>query len=210
MKIEWKEDPENQRFLVILIDESPWKRIFKSLVLKDLDSLKVCKSHSELWQRWDKIEQKAAFAKIYQLLAGRSYFSSELKKKMSELGLSLKVIEEAIAECKRLGYIQDEEQTRAFIRKEMRKGCGLRLIICKLNALGVPNAKQILESFIRENDTKPILQIHTLLQKRFRAASLLDEKQKRRAILMLQRRGFDLESIFDALKNYQEKNNEVS
>lgn len=109
----------------------------------------------------------------FRLLSMRNYHSAVLFRKLSQKGAEDEVCEKVIAECRRLGFIKDEEA----ILREFRRGYGPRYIEYKLRLSREEVRKIITRGMQREK-------IEELLPK-------LGEKQK--ALRALQRRGFDLD-----------------
>lgn len=107
----------------------------------------------------------------------RSYHSVKLRQKLIDKGFSEEICDGVIEECKRLGFLQDEEWERNAILREFRRGYGPRYIEMKLRL-----ARQKVRGLVtREMQRERIGQ---LLQK-------LGPKEK--ALRALQRRGFDLD-----------------
>jgi SOS response regulatory protein OraA/RecX len=120
-----------------------------------------------------KLARKTAF----RLLAMRSYHSVKLYEKLIGKGFSEEVCREVIEECKRLGFLQDEEWERSAILRELRRGHGPRYIEMKLRL-----SRQKVRSLItRDMQRERIAQL----------APKLGPKEK--ALRALQRRGFDLD-----------------
>jgi len=126
-----------------------------------------------------EVEAKRA---AIRLLASRSHFSSELRRKLAGKGYPREAIEEALRECTRLGYLNDEERTRAFIEREKQKGNGPALIAYKLKEKGM-NAEV---AFDQEEAIRRLLPRYRL-------------KDRVKTIRSLCRKGFGLESILRSL-----------
>lgn len=120
-----------------------------------------------------KLARKAAF----RLLAMRSYHSVKLRQKLIDKGFSEEICDGVIEECKRLGFLQDEEWERNAILREFRRGYGPRYIEMKLRL-----SRQKVRGLV------------TRAMQRERIGQLLEKLgPKEKALRALQRRGFDLD-----------------
>ena len=70
---------------------------------------------------WDQWEFRQIKAIAYDRLSRRTYFTAELKKLISKLGLAEDRIEQTLAEIKQLGYLNDDESVERFIQQGIRK-----------------------------------------------------------------------------------------
>lgn len=113
----------------------------------------------------------------FRLLAMRSYHSVKLRKKLEEKGFGAEECERVIEECKRLGFLQDEEWERCAILREFRRGYGPRYIEMKLRL----SRQKVRELVTREMQRE---RIGELIKK-------LGSREK--AMRSLQRRGFDFD-----------------
>ncbi len=115
--------------------------------------------------------KKAAF----RLLSMRSYHSQVLFRKLEEKGFAKEVCEAVIAECQRLGFLNDD----AFILRELRRGYGPRYIEWKLRV------RKVRDVISREMQREQIRKM----------AAKVGPREK--AMRTLQRRGFDLDLIIE-------------
>lgn len=129
------------------------------------------------------MELQSARKAAFRLLAMRSYHSAKLRDKLEKKGFSPAICEEVIGECKRLGYLQDEEYEERAILREFKRGHGPRYIEAKLSY-----SRQKIRALVTgEMQKERILQL----------AAKLGPREK--AIRALQRRGFDLHLIIEVL-----------
>jgi len=127
---------------------------------------------------------KSAKSIALKLLSRRPYFEAELILKLREHDLSEAEIHEAIQECKRYGYLDDDERVRSIIRREMQKGKGPRYIEAKLKMLKI-RSPLLYQIYSKEMEIEVIKKI--LLKK--------PSKDPIKLINYLQRRGFSLDII---------------
>ena len=127
------------------------------------------------------MDEKLARKTAFRLLAMRSYHSAKLRQKLEEKGFSKEVIEPVIEECKRLGFLQDEEWERCAILREFRRGYGPRYIEMKLRL----SRQKVREWISREMQRERAEQLRKKLGSR------------EKAIRSLQRRGFDFDIVIE-------------
>lgn len=114
--------------------------------------------------------RKAAF----RLLSMRNYHSTMLFRKLEGKGYSREICERVIAECKRLGFVKDDET----ILREFRRGYGPRYLEYKFEV-------KVRHLITREMQREQILKRKTKLGPR------------EKAMRALQRRGFDLDIVIE-------------
>ena len=126
-------------------------------------------------------------AKITALrfLSIKSRSRLELKKKLLSKGFSSGEADEAVAECERLGFLNDQEESKRRSLSLRARGYGSRFIALKLKTQGL----EAVEEASKDRET-----IRALLQK-----SSWKKKEKHKCIAALQRRGFDLETILNVI-----------
>jgi SOS response regulatory protein OraA/RecX len=110
----------------------------------------------------------------FRLLSMRNYHSRALFRKLESKGYSKEICEQVVAECKRLGFLQDE----GFVLQELRRGYGPRYIEWKWQ-LERGEARRVISREMQRE------QIARFAKKGARA---------------LQRRGFDLDLILEFCK----------
>lgn len=65
-----------------------------------------------------------AFDSALRLLSRREYSAMELCDKLKQKGFNLKDVQNALNECKRLGYQSDERYVESYIRARIHQGYG--------------------------------------------------------------------------------------
>jgi len=73
---------------------------------------------------------------LINLLARRDYFTFEVRAKLLEKGFNQKEAAEAIQAMEKLGYLDDERRSRAYVKQQLALGYGPRAIAFKLRAKG--------------------------------------------------------------------------
>ncbi len=112
-----------------------------------------------------------------RLLSMRNYHTEVLARKLEKKGCPKEICEQVIADCKRLGFLNDEHA----VLRELRRGLGPRAIEFKLQLDREEVRKWITRDMQREK-------IRELIPK-------LGSREK--AIRALQRRGFDLDLVIE-------------
>lgn len=189
MKLTWLIKTEDPRFLLLSLDESPWKEVQKSLFWPHLNVFKGANSLEEFEERFSILEAKLCKLAAFRLLSIKGRFSQELRQKLFLKNFSEQAIEFALKECQRLGYLNDTQAKEGLIRKLQRKGYGSRIIAAKLKASGAEDPQEMFEesqSFLLQ-----------LLKKKYQRVP------REKAIQALLRRGFEYGSILDALKSLE-------
>ena len=130
-----------------------------------------------------------SFKEALKLLSKRSYFSTELRKKLLEKGCPPPEVEQALEKCKKLGYLNDQEREEHLVVSLRQKGYGPHRIAQKMREKGVKSTlwQQPLEQQIEL--------IRALLQKRCKGDFPTDLKGRQRLYSFLARKGFDREAI---------------
>ncbi|WP_136514915.1 regulatory protein RecX [Geomonas edaphica] len=138
-----------------------------------------------------------------RLLTLRDHSEAELRKKLSSKGYEEGESEAAVARMKELGYQDDLRFARAFASSALRNGKGvgprLKLELAKRGVAG-PIVSQVLDELSGEYSERELL-AQTIARRYpgFDPATASD-KEKRRIVGYLQRKGFSLSAIFRELK----------
>lgn len=125
-----------------------------------------------------------------KLLARRAHFEKELKEKLVRKELDTKEIEEAMRWCRERGYLDDIEVAAQWIKEQVRKGHGPRLLWAKLKTK-CDLSDEVLWELLGKIDQEAA--IYRLLERRYAG------KEREKVMAALQRRGFDLEVITQTL-----------
>ncbi|RPJ77490.1 MAG: regulatory protein RecX [Desulfobacteraceae bacterium] len=136
-----------------------------------------------------------------RILSRRDHSVRELRRKLGKKGHPEDAIEGVVAECLRLGYLDDERAARALIDRFKRKGCGLRRLRFELSQRGLSgeNTFALLHTRFTPEDERE-LAWRTLERKWRTYPAGGDETKKRVRILrFLSGRGFSEMSVRAAL-----------
>ena len=155
-----------------------------------------------MWE-FQSEEGKRASAKAMRLLETMSRTEKGLTEKLRQAGFSESAIQEGVAYVRSFGYLNDRRFAEGFI--SARISCRSRQkILQELMQKGV-DRQTALEAWdeicsLEEPDEKAM--IRDLLEKKYKDLDPQNEKELRRAIGFLQRRGFtfsDIKNVFHDL-----------
>jgi regulatory protein len=138
------------------------------------------------------------------LLAARDYTEARLREKLAGKGFSETDAEETLARLLSEGWVNDRRFAERFADSAMASGryYGSRLRQeMRRRGLSTDLVAEVLGSLMQEHDEDRDIQ--TVFQRRFSGFSFktANDKEKRRAMGYLQRRGFGFSAIMKALKD---------
>ena len=144
-----------------------------------------------------------AFDCALRVLALRDHAEGELRGKLARKGYPDGEVEETVARLKELRYLDDLRFARAFASSAMRngRGYGARLGM-ELARRGVSrDIAEVALAELKEEFVEDDL-LAQLLERRFAGfdPASASEKERRKVVGYLQRKGFSLSAIFEKLK----------
>lgn len=184
------------KVLTLFIDDEVWRDIHVSIFgqrpkfeaptsLEDFEAL----FHTQEYQR----------ARLYTIrrLSIKSQNSAELREALSSRLVSPQNTNRILQEFTEQGYINDEEWTKSFIRQQIARKIGPKVISMKLKAKGIPN--HLAQHLMDQSGNSPQELIKQLLLSRYKNRNLKDYHEKQKVIGALARKGFDLSDILAIL-----------
>jgi len=125
----------------------------------------------------------------------------EVKNYLGQKGCGPEVSEAVLAKLRSLHYLDDLSFAQVWARSRLEsRGYGPRRVEQELRLRGI-DAKVIRETIQQTlHRTSEHESARRILTKRFGGGSLVDAKARRRAVALLQRRGFSSKVIFDLLQ----------
>lgn len=139
--------------------------------------------------------------------------AAELRRKLLERGFAAEDVERTLERCLELGYLDDARYAARRAAGLMNQGRAVgHRILADLRQHGISEeiAGQALETARAEHDEDQVLE--SLVERRFPGFdySTAPEREKRRIVHFLQRRGFPLGRIMDRLtrKGLQERDDD--
>lgn len=124
---------------------------------------------------------------VLRLLSLKSYSTYELRKKLIRRGFESHDIEPVLEKFQKLGFINDQELSERRQEAYKRRGYGPHRISGKFKQQGLKPS-----SYTPEEQKEIIL--------RLIKTPIYARKDRNKKIAALQRRGFDLEIIFETVK----------
>ncbi len=149
-----------------------------------------------------KANKPDPWALALRMLKRRDHGVAELTRKLQEKAVSAEAIEQVVARCRDCGYLDDDRYAAARARSLMRSGraVGNRILIdLKQRGIDEQVACRALQEAREELDDDTVLS--DLLERRFPGFDYptADDRERRRVIHFLQRRGFSLNGILQKL-----------
>ncbi|MDX8431210.1 MAG: RecX family transcriptional regulator [Candidatus Algichlamydia australiensis] len=123
---------ENKRDLILLIEGEFWKKVRKSLFIKEIKDLQKCLSIKDLEEAFFELEKKAAYRVAVDLLSRATQLEGALKRKLKERFLSEEAADYAIRRLQEMGYTNERDDVERAIESYFRKGYGPRGVFAKL------------------------------------------------------------------------------
>lgn len=203
MKITCRQKEGEKDFFTIFVDDIEWKDIHKAIFGYNPKIITEILSKCEIETDFSSFEFKQIKKYIFRRLSKRNYSSFELQKLLKDRKCSNENSLKAIEEVQSLGIIKDLEWMEIFVKNQIERKVGPKMIAFKLKNKNVP------KEFIDENlqrfvsvDRK-IDAIERLINIRYQRLDLNDYHQRNKVIAAILRKGFDLEDIFKVLDQKQ-------
>lgn len=126
---------------------------------------------------------------VLQLLSLKSYSTCELRKKLIRKGFDPQAIEPVLEKFQKKGFLNDQDLAGRRLEAYKKRGYGPHWIAGKLKQQGLKAS-----SYLPEEQKEGIL--------RLLKTPIFARKDKNKQIAALQRRGFDLEAIFQVIQKF--------
>ncbi len=128
---------------------------------------------------------------------------AEIRKKLTEKGAASQICDKTVDFLKEYGYINDEEYARMYISDACNlKKHGARRIKMDLRMKGISD--DISQRIFSEIEPDFYSPLSALTEKKAAGLDISDPKQRNRLIAFLQRRGYGINEIIKAVKEYEE------
>lgn len=192
-----QEASEDPLILKIFFGDRLWKSIPKKLYFKGLREVPHTLSEEEYKKCFSEREEKLAKTSALYMLSRRSLFVNELSSKLLKMGYGTKAIDAAVQYCEQIGALAEDKKLMYLIQKAMERGKGELHIRMHLKKYKIDEEK--ISKCFEELSFDPRIAIRKLLDKQLKKYNLQEILQKRKVVLFLQRRGFQLEDIFSVI-----------
>jgi regulatory protein len=150
------------------------------------------------------VQRGTVFDCALRVLTLRDHSEAELRRKLKEKGY-LEGVEETVERLRELGYLDDARFARSFAASAIRNGRGygarLKMELSRRGVAG-PIIQEALAALGEEFEETGVLA--DTIARRFAGfdPSSATEKEKRRVVAYLQRKGFTISAILTALKTH--------
>lgn len=186
------EEVENNSLLIRVGWGDEWEQVVsKSLFARSLGKLRACRDKEEFLSVFRELELRIARAEAVRLLARKGYFSHEMRQKLLLKGLSEEAVSQVVQACVQKGYIDDAGRAQGVVRRELKKGHGLRYIDRMLQSKNVARGTVL----ATEEETS----LRAYLRKQSSKIDLSDKQQRTKLIAKLLRRGYSYEMVRSVL-----------
>jgi regulatory protein len=154
-------------------------------------------------RRTDKREPGNPWAAALRLLTRRDYGTDELRRRLLDKGFPADAVEAALARGIELGYLDDVRHVERLTRSLVTAGraAGPRLLQ-ELRRRGLP--EELIHAATTESRAAGAERdaLRSLISRRFPVFDFTaaDDRERRRVVGFLQRRGFPLDQILTELK----------
>ncbi|MFQ5728770.1 MAG: regulatory protein RecX, partial [Waddliaceae bacterium] len=176
----------------------PWKDIHRAIFGT---KPKIDLATEDLDEQFLELEYSLVKKYVFKHLGIKNYSSFELRRILQGCLVSETTISKIIEQCRHLGYIDDNDWIDVFVRHQRERNFGPKSIKMKLRAKGVPEhlITGVLES--ADDSRSEQQRILHLLNTRYASRDLKQYKEKQKVIAALVRKGFDLDQIYQAIKD---------
>jgi regulatory protein len=138
----------------------------------------------------------------YRYLGHRDRTVAEVRRRLEAEHVQPAVVEEAVAELERQGYLDDARYARRFAEdRRTIDAWGAERIERRLLAVGVDPA--LISAALDERDAGEELEAALAVLRRRFARAPSDDRDRDRALGMLVRRGYELELAYDAVRAFE-------
>ncbi len=187
-------DSQNPLMLHVIWGEEWVQTVCKSLFVSRLSCLQECKEKEEFLAKFREIEVQAARAEGVRLLARKARFGRELKQRLMLRGISEVAAGQTVRYFEQKGYIHDGNRAENLVHQELRKGHGPQYIFQMLKHKKIASDEIArLRPLIEKGENQSL---QAFLKKR---SSTLKEKDRKKLISQLLRRGYSYEAIQKAV-----------
>jgi regulatory protein len=202
--IEIRPKGSNRLISTVFVDEEPMADIHAKIFGKEV-AFPSCETLGEFQSTFLSLEYVKAKKYALDRLAQRSYPSGQLGKLLQRNLVSIETIEKVLLDCKRMGFLNDDEWLEGFVKGELNRGAGPQMILFKLKSKGVTEklAQEYVEQFA--SDKEILKSIQKLLTTKLKKFDLTDFKQRQKAKAALARKGYPFDLINERMKHKDEE-----
>lgn len=185
---------------MITINGEEWRKIHTSIFGKYPKLPEKTSSLQEFAEAFDLLEYQKARNYIVRYLSMQSASSNDFQRLFSERFVSQENADKVISEFQTMGYINDAEWLESFVRSQLARKTGPKMIEYKLRNKGF--SEELIEELLERCCTEETQEdrLRTILQTKYKNKDLTDYNEKQKVIAALARKGFDFELIIRIIR----------
>jgi len=149
----------------------------------------------------DDIQFRSAMDTAVRILTSRGHTGRELALKLKKRRIKPAVVDQVVAECERLNYIDDAETARHYLEELKRKGYGRRYVRSAMHKKGV--AADTIDRILEQGyvDSEERENAESIVEKRQATFNREKDPRKRKSKIYryLYSRGFSPGTIAEAM-----------
>ena len=192
--------PQEKKKIRVVLDNGESFLLYRGEI-KSLSIVEGCFLTEDSYKKIiDEILGKRATKRAMYLLQRQERTEKQLRDKLQQSGYPMECIEQAISYVKSYHYIDDYRYASVYIRYHQEKESRQKLVF-KLIMRGIN--REVIERALEEeyvSDEKG--QIQELLRQRHYNLETVDDKEYRKTVQFLLRKGFKNNDIFRAIEEY--------
>lgn len=137
--------------------------------------------------------------KAFDIVTRKAVTEKELRTKLADKGYDTVICDIVVETMKEYNYIDDFDYCERFFEYAVSKGWGRSKITFELKRRGVEDA--IVQEALTAFDDEPEKRISDIIDTRFSEVDFSDFRQKQKVVRFFASRGFDFDSINNAISN---------
>lgn len=178
------------------------------LIMQDIVYFKLKEGEEIAQQKYDFIKNELVYIKAQDIalyyIGYKMRTESEVRKKLLEKEFTEDIIERVMDFLIKYDYVNDEKYCISYIKQRLRcNPKGKYILKMELKQRGIQES--IICKSLEESDIDEFGDVVKLLEKKCYDLENIDEKEKKRLILFLQRRGYSYDIIKEAFYYITEK-----
>jgi regulatory protein len=146
-----------------------------------------------------KKEKNQIASYALKLLAQKEYSETQIRQKLKlKFSDRYELIEEVIDEFKKLNYISEERYAEMIIRHCLLKKYGIKRIMCECFKKNIKES--LVNEYIEKENIDWEMMAFDVLKIRYTKESLIDQNERKKAVLYLMRRGYSMDESIKSIK----------
>ncbi len=198
MVLDLKIKENDPKMLLIHWEGELWKEVAKSLFYNELRKFPRDLAYEDFLSRFSLLEGKIARRYCIYLLSKRSFLSSDLETKLTAKGISSNTSKAVIQYCSEKGFLDDSQEIKRLVAKELKKGLSAKAVLYKLRAKKRID-KNTLRNHLEESGASDFDILRKWLIKNAKKINRDDRMEMRKLAAKLCQKGFSADLVFRTL-----------